>query len=56
MLILVALLVLGGTLVLTGSAWSGTVMRFMKEETPEPGQSTQTSSPHTGGETWRSDH
>jgi len=42
MLILVALLVLGGTLVFTGSAWSGTVMRFMKEETPESGHSAET--------------
>jgi hypothetical protein len=55
-LVLVALLVLGGTLVLTGSAWSGTVMRFMKHEAPESGSAMQTSSPRTGGETWRSDH
>ncbi len=55
-LILVALLVLGGTLVVTGSAWSGTVLRFMKEETPEPGQVTQTTSTRTSGETWRSEH
>jgi hypothetical protein len=44
-LILVALLVVGITLVLSGSTWSGTVMSFMKETTPEPSHSPDTSSP-----------
>jgi hypothetical protein len=54
-LILVALLIVGITIVLSGSTWSGTVMSFMKETTPEPGHTPDTSSPRTGSETWRSD-
>jgi hypothetical protein len=43
-LILVALLALGATIVLTGSTLGGTVMRFIKQETPQPSHSVQTSS------------
>lgn len=41
-LILVGLLIVGITIVLSGSAWSGTVMSFMRE-TPEAGRSPVTS-------------
>jgi hypothetical protein len=44
-LILVALLIVGITFVLSGSTWSGTVMRFMKETTPEPGHTPDAPSP-----------
>jgi hypothetical protein len=53
-LILVALLIVGITIVLSGSTWSGTVMSFMKETTTEPGHSPDTSPPRSSGE-WRRD-
>jgi hypothetical protein len=54
-LILVGLLIVGITVVLSGSAWSGTVMSFMKE-TPEPGHSPVTSSPRPSAEWRREEH
>lgn len=51
-LILVGLLIAGITLVLSGSTWSGTVMRFMKETSP----SLDTSSPRPTGEWRREEH
>jgi hypothetical protein len=53
-LILVGLLIVGITVVLSESTWSGTVMSFMKETTLEPGHSPDTSSPRPSGE-WRRD-
>jgi hypothetical protein len=55
-LILVGLLIVGITIVLSGSAWSGTVMSFMRETTPEPGHSPVTSSPRPSAEWRREEH
>ena len=51
-LILVALLIVGITLVLSGSTWSGTLMSFMKKTTPSP----DISSPRPSGEWRREEH